>query len=71
MRDHGSAEATLLVIEGGNKLLDFVSSRGLWSDEKTASLRKDIDTCTSLHRSNFFVGGRVYLNNPEREEGIE
>ena len=68
---HGSAEATLLFIEGGNKLLDFVSSRGLWSDEKTASLRKDIDTCTSLYRSNFFVDGRFYLNNPEREEGIE
>ena len=64
-------QIVVLFIEGGNKLLDFVSSRGLWSDEKTDSLRKDIDTCTSLYRSNFFVDGRFYLNNPEREEGIE
>ncbi|MGN1215097.1 MAG: hypothetical protein ACI4TJ_02510, partial [Candidatus Cryptobacteroides sp.] len=68
---HGSAEATLLFIEGCNKLLDFVGERSLWPEEKVNSLRHDVQECILLYRSNFFVDGKFYLNNPEREEGIE
>lgn len=68
---HGSAEATLLFIEGGRKLLDFVTGNNLWSEEQVASLKGDIDNCTELYRSNFFADGKFYINNPSREEKIE
>ncbi|MGN0201458.1 MAG: hypothetical protein ACI399_00950 [Candidatus Cryptobacteroides sp.] len=68
---HGSAEATLLFIEGGKKLLDFVRRHGLWSEEKAGLLQKDIDECASLYRENFYSEGRFCLNNPEREKEIE
>ena len=67
---HGSAEATLLFIEGSNRLLDFVKEQGLWSKEQTSDLEQDVAECSSRYRDNFFQDGRLWINNPEREKKV-
>lgn len=65
---HGSAEATLLFIEGSKQLVDFVRENGLWEKEKIDALENDVKTCSDLYRSNFYEDGKFYINNPAREE---
>jgi len=67
---HGSAEATLLFIEGSRSLMSFVKDQKLWDEQKIQSLNKDVEECISLFRQNFFVDGKYYLNNPEREKKV-
>jgi hypothetical protein len=67
---HGSAEATLLFIEGSNRLLKFVKDNALWTADSIAALEKDVVACADNYRSNFFVDGKLYLNNPERENRV-
>ena len=67
---HGSAEATLLFIEGSNRLLDFVKEHKLWNEEQTSSLQHDVAECTLHFRDNFFQEGRLWINNPAREKKV-
>lgn len=67
---HGSAEATLLFIEGSERLLDFVKKNALWNDDQIASLEGEVSVCCSRYRDNFFRDGALYLNNPEREQKV-
>lgn len=69
---HGSAEATLLFIEGSRRLLEFLEDHPSesWSKEDIEALRKDIDVCSSSYRSNFFEDGKFCINNPRREEKV-
>ncbi|MDD3108816.1 MAG: hypothetical protein PHV49_06380 [Alistipes sp.] len=64
---HGSAEATLLFIEGSRRLLDFVQQAHLWSPEQIASVERDVRQCSDRYRDNFFIGEKLYINNPARE----
>jgi len=68
---HGSAEATLLFIEGSRRLLSFVEDEGIWEDAKIEALKATVDECADRYRDNFFCDGKFYLNNPDRESHCE
>ena len=65
---HGSAEATLLFIEGSHRLLDFVREKKLWPQQRIAELEKTVQDCTDRYRDNFYRDGKLYINNPARAE---
>ena len=69
---HGSAEATLLFIEGTRHLLDYleVHPSGIWTPDEIESMRKDADNCAEAYRDNFFIDGKLYINNPDRENKV-
>lgn len=67
---HGSAEATLLFIEGSSRLLDFVRSQSLWDTGRIAALKRDVQECGDRYRDNFYRDGKLFVNNPEREEKV-
>ena len=64
---HGSAESTLLFIEGSEQLLKFVKTHGLWDTDKITALEQDVISCKANYRVNFFRDGKLYINNPVRE----
>jgi len=70
---HGSAEATLLFIEGSRKLVEYINEHPskVWSENELSALQKDVDTCSESYRDNFFVDGKLFLNNPERESKVK
>ena len=68
---NGSAEATLLFIEGSCRLLDFVGKHSLWDTERIGRLRAVTDECMERYRDNFFVDGKLHINNPDRELKVE
>lgn len=69
---HGSAEATLLFIEGTWRLLDYLELHPskIWTDGEIESMSKDADLCAELYRGNFFIDGKLYINNPDREKKV-
>lgn len=67
---HGSAEATLLFIEGSSRLLDFVRARSLWDEDRIASLERDVRQCSDRYRDNFYRDGKLFINNPQREAKV-
>jgi len=64
---NGSAEATLLFIEGTTRLLNCVNTNKLWNPEKIADLKKTVQGCADNYRKNFFQNGILISNNPDRE----
>ncbi len=62
----GSAEATLLFVDGGEKLLDWVEQRHLWPVEKIDQERIVLEMVRQRYRQNFWQGGRLVTNNPAR-----
>lgn len=64
----GSAEATLLFIEGGRKFLHYLSQEKLkdndWLNQNTRILNEVIKN----YRKNFVDEGRLVVNNPKRAE---
>jgi len=68
---HGSAESTLLFLTGGEKLLNWVSRFGLWSDNKVEKYRNVLNEVKSKYKINFFENGIFYANNPLREKVAE
>ena len=67
---HGSAEATLLFIEGSSRLLDFVRTRSLWNEDRIAALERDVRQCSDRYRDNFYQDGKLFINNPQREAKV-
>ena len=67
---HGSAEATLLFIEGSSRLLDFVRTRSLWNEDRIAALERDVRQCSDRYRDNFYRDGKLFINNPQREAKV-
>jgi hypothetical protein len=67
----GSAEATLLFLDGGGKLLRWAEERGLWKGEQLAAQRRVLAETRALYRRNFWVvrpgqPGCLAANNPAR-----
>ena len=62
----GSAEATLLFIESGNLLVDFVEKHRLWDDARIAQSRKLLDAVKNDFHKNFLRDNTLITNNPER-----
>lgn len=67
----GSAEATLLFIESGTLLLDFVEQEGLWDVIRMAQGRETIARVRDAFRTNFMKDGRLATNNPARVVAAE
>ena len=62
----GSVEATLLFIQGGGKLLNWVKTHQKWSSEKLEHDRILLQETRNLFRENFWKNGQLITNNPER-----
>ena len=62
----GSAEATLLFITGGDKLLAFAERHRLWPARQLAEARACVASARNAYHANFVRGGRLYANNPQR-----
>jgi hypothetical protein len=62
----GSAEATLLFIESGNLLVDFVEKQGLWDTVRIEQSRKLIDVVKNNFHENFWQDNALITNNPKR-----
>jgi hypothetical protein len=62
----GSAEATLLFIDGGEKLLNWIKKHLDWPAVRLENERIVLDKTISLFRENFWIDGQLITNNPER-----
>ena len=62
----GSAEATMLFIEGGEKLLNWIHTHNKWSVDKLENERKVLGHTTKLFRENFWQNAQLITNNPDR-----
>ncbi len=68
---HGSAESTLLFIEGGKRFVDFCREEGLLDDEEMARYEGAVKEARDLYKKNFVIDGVIHGNNPERDKGFE
>lgn len=62
----GSAEATLLFIESGALLLDFIEEMNLWDAVRVARARETVSLVRNAFRDNFLKDSRLITNNPAR-----
>jgi len=67
----GSAEATLLYIESGQKYLDWVGSKKLWTKELIVENQSLLLKVKENFRKNFWHDGILWTNNPERAKTAE
>lgn len=64
----GSAEATMLFVDSGQRLLDFAAKEGLWDNARVENERKILNRVHDAYRGNFWRDGRLITNNPERSQ---
>jgi hypothetical protein len=62
----GSAEATMLFIDGGEKLLDWIEDQNAWNASKIEDDRGLLATVKKDFRDNFWKEGQLITNNPVR-----
>ncbi len=62
----GSAEATLLFIESGEKLLSWASQTRQWSTDRADENLRVLKNVRSAYHANFWAGGQLLTNNPRR-----
>lgn len=62
----GSAEATLLFLESGKKLVNWAEQHHKWQAARVAAARGVLDEVQRNYRRNFWRDGRLITNNPER-----
>ena len=67
----GSAEATLLYIESGEKYLDWISSKKLWPKEIIEENQNLLLRIKSNFMHNFWHDDILWTNNPERAKAAE
>ncbi len=67
----GSSEATMLFIDGGDKLLDWIEAEGFWEGSKVKSERVVLEEVRSHFRDNFWMDGQLITNNPDRKNQLE
>ncbi len=67
----GSAEATLLFLEGGDQLVERAARLGRWDAAQLVRARQALDQARSRYRANFFQGGRLLTNQPRRTELVQ
>jgi len=67
----GSAEATLLYIESGEKYLDWISSKKLWTKEIIADNQRLLLRVKGNFRNIFCHDDILWTNNPERAKAAE
>lgn len=62
----GSAESTLLFIEGGEKFLSWCRRNGKIPGETLAEYEKTVADAKARYKENFCIDGLIYANNPAR-----
>lgn len=62
----GSAEATLLFLESGKKLVNWAELHHQWPPGRVAEARGLLGEVERNYRRNFWRDGRLITNNPER-----
>jgi hypothetical protein len=64
----GSAEATLLLLDGGGRLVSWAERTGRWTAERIAAERGVLAAVRARYRASFWCDGRLLTNNPRRAE---
>lgn len=67
----GSAEATMLFIAGGGKLLHWVKKHDLWTANVLAANAEILQETKQRYRQNFWRDGQLLTNNPKRAQQIK
>ena len=67
----GSAEATMLFVESGQKYLAWVTAQKRWTKEVIADNKALISRVKSNFPVNFWHGNTLWTNNPERAKLTE
>lgn len=67
----GSAEATLLFITSGQRLLKWIKENGYWEARILDENIKLLEETIKNYKKNFVEEGRIITNNPERREKIK
>ncbi len=67
---HGSADSTLVFIEGGKWFADWSLENSLWEKDYADEQLKIIDETRRSWRQLFFDKNKIYANAPEREKYI-
>jgi len=62
----GSAEATLLFLESGKKLVNWAEQHHQWPPASVVEARHVLDKVERNYRRNFWRDGRLITNNPKR-----
>jgi hypothetical protein len=65
---HGSAEATLLFINAGERLLEWTKKNAALPPDKQQGYEDIVRRVKDKYRDNFVSNGNLYANNPRREE---
>lgn len=62
----GSSEATMLFIDGGELLLNWIASEKLWDGSKLDKEKKLLAATRDHFQDNFWKEGQLITNNPDR-----
>jgi hypothetical protein len=62
----GSAEATLLFLQGGEQLASRAARLGIWDTDEINRARQALEAARRRYRHNFVQDGRLWANQPRR-----
>ncbi len=65
--NHGSAEATLLFVEGAKRLFHEIDRNNICFEGDRSFYENTVKICESLYRENFIIDNFLITNNPKRE----
>lgn len=65
----GSAEATLLFINGGEQLLSWAKKQKLWNNNEISRATETLNQTKEIYAANFINGDKLQTNNPDRMIG--
>jgi len=67
----GSAEATLLFLEGGEKLAAWSARTGRWDTTRLERARQAMGEARRRYQANFIQDGRLLANQPRRASLVQ
>lgn len=67
--EHGSAEATMLFIHAGARLLPWLRRHGLWDARRLDQAERTVAACRAAFRGHF-IRGQLFTNQPAREAQV-
>ncbi len=67
----GSAEATMLFVDGGEKLLSWIAKNKIWNERRIDENIRLLQACKDKFLMNFWRDGHVMTNNPSRAQAVE
>jgi hypothetical protein len=67
----GSAEATMLFVDGGEKLLSWMAKNKIWNERRIDENKRLLQASKDKFLTNFWRDGHVMTNNPTRAQAVE